>query len=156
MGLAVGDSDPVLGIRDTAMFYHSDDVIMTTMASQITSLTIVCSTVSSGADQRKHQSSASLAFVWGLSPVTGEFPTQRASNAENVSTWWRHHGLGENEPTIYKEPMGCRPPHISRKWVQYDIYVTQDDSCDIIESAWWSLMGWCLTGAKTSATIAMT
>ena len=26
------------------------------------------------------------------SPVTGEFPTQMASNAENVSIWWRHHG----------------------------------------------------------------
>ena len=36
---------------------------MGTMASQITSLTIVYSTVYSGADQRKHQSSASLAFV---------------------------------------------------------------------------------------------
>ena len=28
----------------------------------------------------------------GNSPVTGEFPTQRASNAESVSIWWRHHG----------------------------------------------------------------
>ena len=28
----------------------------------------------------------------GNSPVTGEFPTQRTSNAENVSIWWRHHG----------------------------------------------------------------
>ena len=27
----------------------------------------------------------------GNSPVTGEFPAQRASNAENVSIWWRHH-----------------------------------------------------------------
>ena len=27
----------------------------------------------------------------GNSPVTGEFPTQRASNAEHVSIWWRHH-----------------------------------------------------------------
>ena len=27
----------------------------------------------------------------GNSPVTGEFPTQRASNAENASIWWRHH-----------------------------------------------------------------
>ena len=27
----------------------------------------------------------------GNSPVTGEFPSQRASNAENVSIWWRHH-----------------------------------------------------------------
>ena len=42
------------------------DVIMTTMASQITSLTFVYSTVYSDADQRKHQSSASLAFVWGI------------------------------------------------------------------------------------------
>ena len=42
---------------------HYSDVIMTTKASQITSLTIVYSTVYSGIDQRKHQSSASLAFV---------------------------------------------------------------------------------------------
>ena len=63
---------------------------MGAMASQITSLTIVYSTVYSGEDQRKHQSSASLAFV-GNSMVTGEFPAQRDSNAENVSIWWRHH-----------------------------------------------------------------
>ena len=45
---------------------HYNNVIMTTMASQITSLTVVYSTVYSDADQRKHQSSASLAFVWGI------------------------------------------------------------------------------------------
>ena len=39
---------------------------MTTMASQITSLTVVYSTVYLGADQRKQQSSASLAFVRGI------------------------------------------------------------------------------------------
>ena len=39
---------------------------MTKIASQITSLTVVYSTVYSEADQRKHQSSASLAFVWGI------------------------------------------------------------------------------------------
>ena len=27
----------------------------------------------------------------GNSPVTGEFPAQRASNAGNISIWWRHH-----------------------------------------------------------------
>ena len=48
---------------------------MSLMASQITSLTIVYSTVYSGADQRKHQRSASLAFV------TGEFSAQKANNA---------------------------------------------------------------------------
>ena len=45
---------------------HYDDVIMGAMASQITSLTIFYSTVYSGADQRKHQSPASLAFVQGI------------------------------------------------------------------------------------------
>ena len=30
----------------------------------------------------------------GNSPVTGEFPTQMASNAENVSIWWRQHDPG--------------------------------------------------------------
>ena len=45
---------------------HYSDVIMGTIASQITSLTIVYSIVHSDADQRKHQISGSLAFVWGI------------------------------------------------------------------------------------------
>ena len=61
---------------------HYNDVIMGTMASQINSLTIVYSNVYSGADQRKHQSSASLAFITGFyvgnSRVANEFPAQRA------------------------------------------------------------------------------
>ena len=48
------------------LHFHYCDIIMSTMASQITSPTIVCSNVYSGADQRKHQSSASLAFVRGI------------------------------------------------------------------------------------------
>ena len=47
---------------------HYNDVIMTTIASQITSLTVVYSTVYSDADQRKHQSSVSLALCVGNSP----------------------------------------------------------------------------------------
>ena len=35
----------------------------------------------------------------GNSPVTGEFPAQRASNTENVSIWWRHHVLPARETT---------------------------------------------------------
>ena len=46
--------------------YHYNDVIMSAIASRITSLTNVYSTVYSGADQRKHPSSASLAFVRGI------------------------------------------------------------------------------------------
>ena len=45
---------------------HSSDVIMGAMASQITSLNIVYSTVYSDADHRTHQSSASRAFVRGI------------------------------------------------------------------------------------------
>ena len=56
-------------IPDT--FFHYNDVIVSAMASQITSLMIVYSTVYSGADQTKHRSSASLAFV---REFTGEFP----------------------------------------------------------------------------------
>ena len=70
--------------------HHYSDVIMGAPASQITSLTIVYSNVYSGEDQRKDQSSASLAFVWGIHRWPVNSP-QRASNAENVSIWWRHH-----------------------------------------------------------------
>ena len=45
---------------------HYRDVIMGAMVSQITSLAIVYSTVYSGEDHRKHQSSESLAFVRGI------------------------------------------------------------------------------------------
>ena len=56
---------PNLSSNLNIMICHYNDVIMTTIASQITSLTVVSSIVYSGADQRKHQSSASLAFVRG-------------------------------------------------------------------------------------------
>ena len=63
--------------------WHYSDVITGTIASQITSLAIVYWTIYSDADQRKHQSSASLAFVRG---------NHRASDAENISIWLRDHG----------------------------------------------------------------
>ena len=65
---------------------------MGAIATQITSLTIVYSTVYSDADQRRHQSSVSLAFVWIIHRGPGLFPAQMASYVENVSIWWRHHG----------------------------------------------------------------
>ena len=73
-----------------------NDYIMGAMAFQITSLTIVYSTVYSGADQRKHQSSASLAFV------TGEFPAQMAIDAENAFILRRLHD------TIKFRGVSCR------------------------------------------------
>ena len=67
---------------------HYSGVIMSVMTSLITGVLIVYSTVCLGADQRKFQSSVLLAFVRGI-----QFSAQRASNAENVSIWWRHHGF---------------------------------------------------------------
>ena len=72
---------------------HHDDVIMSAMASQITSLTIVYSTVYSRRRSKKTSTLRVTGLCEGNSSVTGEFPAQRASNAENVSIWWRQHAL---------------------------------------------------------------
>ena len=63
-----------LNAQDLISVIHYDDVIMGAIASQITSLTIIYSTVYLDADQRKHQSSASLAFVWGIHRVPVNSP----------------------------------------------------------------------------------
>ena len=63
------DTLPTLDLANTYLQtwqYHYCDVIIGAMASQITSLTIVYSTIHSVPDQIKHQSSASLAFVRGI------------------------------------------------------------------------------------------
>ena len=46
----------------------------------------------------------------GNSPVTGEFPAQRASNPKNVSIWWRHHALCDFLGLILR--VICIQPHI--------------------------------------------
>ena len=86
------------GHRFVVLRLHYSDVIMGAMASQITSLTIVYSTVCSGADQRKHQSSASLAFVRGIHrwPVNSphKWPvTRKIFSFDDVIMMWS--GLGE-------------------------------------------------------------
>ena len=72
--------------------YHYDDVIMTMLASQITSLTVVYSIVYSGVNQRKHQSSASLAFVWEIHRGPVNFPhkwpvTRKMFPFDDVIMW---------------------------------------------------------------------
>ena len=75
----------------TQFVKNYNDVIICTMAFQITGVSIAGSTVYSGADQRNHQSSASLAFV---RESNGDrwIPLTKASNAVNVSIWWHYHG----------------------------------------------------------------
>ena len=76
---------------------NHDDVIMGTMASQITSLTIVYSTVYSHARSKKASRLRVTGLCAGNSPGTGEFPAQIASNAEFFfSISWRHHVMGSS------------------------------------------------------------
>ena len=72
---------------------HYCDVIIGAVASQITSLTIVYSTVYSDADQRKQQRSAALAFVRGSHRGPVNSPNRWPVTRKNVSIWWRHNGL---------------------------------------------------------------
>ena len=58
---------------------------MGAVASQITSLEIVYLTVNSGGRSKKASKPHVTGLCAGNSPVTGEFPAQQASNAENVS-----------------------------------------------------------------------
>ena len=61
-------------VHSWCLAVHYDDIIMGAIAPLITSLTIVYSSVYSDADQSKHQSSASLAFVWGIHRVPVNSP----------------------------------------------------------------------------------
>ena len=63
---------------------------MSAMAFQITSLPIVTQTFIQ-AQIKETPKLHVTGLCAGNSPVTGgEFPAQMASNAENVSIWWRH------------------------------------------------------------------
>ena len=56
--------------------------------------------------------------------MTGEFPTQRASNAENVSIWWRHHGnisFGTLAPLLKANVIVIDPMQLVYK--KADIYI---------------------------------
>ena len=75
----------------TLYICHYNDFIMNAMASRITGVSSVCSTVCSGADQRKHQSSASLTFEGGIHrwPVNSphKWPVTR-----KIFPFMTHHG----------------------------------------------------------------
>ena len=80
---------------------------MCTIASKITNLTTVYSTVYSDADQRKHQSSAPLAFVWGrkmfpFDDAIMELPICQTSNIWPLSYWYDSH-LSELPEIDYTE-----------------------------------------------------
>ena len=97
---------------------HCSDVIMSKMVYQITSLTIVYSTFYSGADQRKHQTSASLALVRGIHRWPMNSPhkwpvTRKMSRFDNVITLrWRHNG---RDSVSNHQPHDCLLNHLFRR-----------------------------------------
>ena len=89
-------------VMQNAFPKHCNDAIMSAMASQITGVSIVYSTVCSGEDQGKHRSSASLAFVRGIHrwPVNSPSPvnsphkwpvTRKMFPFDDVIMRWRQH-----------------------------------------------------------------
>ena len=67
----------------------------------------------------------------GNSPETGEFPAQMASNGENVSIWWRHHGFSSRLymntylqvysrilNLVYIEPRSTKHEHGRKLWIE--------------------------------------
>ena len=71
--------------------HHYSDVIMSAMASQITGVTICLLNRLFRRRSNKTSKLCVTGICAGNSPATGEFLAQRASNAEIVSIWRRHH-----------------------------------------------------------------
>ena len=109
---------PNVGIRCcNCWISHYTEVIMGTIASQITSLTIVYSTVYADADQRKHQSSASLAFVWGIHRRPANSPhkwpvTRKMFPFDDVIMYWFIQKRQLQSPWLPRSPLPkCDPLH---------------------------------------------
>ena len=122
---------------------------MGAMASQITSLTIVYSTVYSDTDQRKHQSSTSLAFVRGIRrwpvnslrkrPVTRKMLPfddvimskdalmimRRSDNTCIRGGWWQNHSITNHSKTVCIFSWGaglCFAKYSDNNWTSNNIY----------------------------------
>ena len=142
-GLWLSGTNPMISIPQIRprCYIHYDDVLMSSMASQITSLASVYSTFIQGAVQRKYQSSASLAFVRGIhrwpvnSPHKGPVTRKMIpfDDVIMINSVLKKHGCDNIRHT-------CLSP---RKWVEWQDKI-------IIKFAfihWWTdkidLIFWC-------------
>ena len=123
---------------------HYDDVIMSATASQITSLTIVYSTVYPGADQNKHQSSASLAFVRGIhrGPVNSshKWPVTRKMFPFDDVIMVMASGL------VLMLGMGCVV-------CNNPLFFHSFNNFDLIFTCYSSVTSWCVLSETTSAAV---
>ena len=99
----------VFWVLNSCLDVHYTDVIKSAMASQITNVSIVFSTV---CRSKKTSKLRVTGLCEGNSPLTGVFPAQMASNEENGSIWWRHHAI-RGAPNI---------PHCFVCYLDYNIF----------------------------------
>ena len=100
--------------------FHHNDAIMSAMVSRTTGVSIVYSIFCSGADKIRPSNPRSTGFCEGNPPLTGGFPSQRASRAENVSICSRHpasEGFLVYLPFLF---VTWRRDHFTRNYVIWD------------------------------------
>ena len=100
---------------------HYIDAIMTTMASQITSLTVVYATVYSDTDQRKHQGSKQLALVWGIHRDRGIPRTKgqlRGKCFHLMTSSWKHSRTTPHT-SPFRASYGLFFRSCTKNWPQY-------------------------------------
>ena len=110
----------IMPLFSASAVFHYNDVIMSTIASQITSLTILYSTVYSGADQRKHQSSASLAFVRGIYRGPVNFPhkglvTRKMFPFDDVIMRNQYRKVWRTDSSVFSAVSVCGPTTLGSK-----------------------------------------
>ena len=106
----------------SAWLWHHISVMM----SQITYNSTGGSTAFSGFNQWQHQSSALLVFIGVNPPVTGGFPSQRASNEVSIPKSWCHRvheWEGQNFPPGKMSSYQYRKSHCGDKMVVRSSYI---------------------------------
>ena len=117
---------------------------MGAIASQITSITIVYSTVYSDADQRKHTASASLAFLWGIHRWPVSSPHKGPVRRKMFQIWWRHHEEIDHQFNKYSEFDINLSKHFSL--LPFPCSSTENHRSLIL----WSSLHWCHMSIMTS------
>ena len=121
-------------LSDKCKWYYSG-ALMSAMASQITSISIVYLILCSGADQRKHQCSVYMAFVRGI-----HWWPMNSLPKRQVTIWWRNRGIMIN--CFWVRISDNRTTVILLKFVAKDQYIYFPDDLvhtqDTSESVSWN------------------
>ena len=120
------------------------------MAFQITSLTNVYSAYRLFRCRSKKTSKLCVTGLCaGNSPETGEFPAQMASNAENVSIWWRHHALQKlrmmcpfDQTSVRSDWTFTFKQYIPKCLQLANILLKPEQNADILQTAFKNWFSW--------------